>query len=136
MKKLLLVMAAFAAILPMNAFARGRVAVFVGPSFAPYGYGWYGPSYAYGMYPYGPYFGTPNAGQVKVDTKVKDAEVLINGSYAGTVGELKTMTMRPGNYNIEVRSPGRAPFMEHVYVIAGKTVKLHPDLQVQTPPHS
>jgi len=134
MKKLLLVMAAFAAMLPMNAFARGRVAVFVGPSFRPYG--WYSPYY--GMYPYGPYFGAPNAGQVKVDTKVKDAEVLINGSYAGTVGELKTMTLRPGNYNIEVRSPGRAPFVEHVYVIAGKTIKLHPDLHVQTPapPHS
>src|SRR4030095_12734491 len=99
MKKLLLVMAAFAAMLPMNAFARGRVAVFVGPSFRPLGYGWYGPSY--GMYPYGPYFGTPNAGQVKVDTKVKDAEVFINGSYAGMVKDLKTMTMGPGNYNIE-----------------------------------
>jgi hypothetical protein len=89
MKRLLLVSAVFLAMLPMAALARGRGGVFVGPGFGPYGwygYGWYGP-YGYG-YP----FGVPNAGQVKLDTDIKDAEVFINGSYAGTVGKLKTMT--------------------------------------------
>jgi hypothetical protein len=131
MKRLLLVSIACVAMLPITALARGRVGVFVGPAFAPYGYGygWYGP---YGMSPYGPY-GAPNAGEVKLDTNIKDAEVFINGSYAGTVGQLKTMVMRSGHYNIEVRAPGRAPFQQQIYVLAGKTVKLHPDLRVQTP---
>jgi len=40
MKRFLLVSAAFVAMLPMTAFARGRVGVFVGPGFAPYGFIW------------------------------------------------------------------------------------------------
>ena len=82
--------------------------MFVGPAFGRGFYGWYGPYW--GMSPYGPYFGVPNAGEVKLDTKVKDAQVFINGNFAGTTGELKTMTMQPGNYSIEVRAPGRPPF--------------------------
>jgi hypothetical protein len=130
MKKLMLVSVAFMAMLPVTAAARGGV--FIGPRFTPYGwYGGYGPYY--GMYPYGPYYSYSNAGEVKLDTNLKDAEVFINGSYAGTAGRLKTMTMRPGSYNIEVRAPGRVSFQQKVYVLAGKTVKLHPDLPIQKP---
>jgi hypothetical protein len=131
MKRLLLVSAAFVAMLPMTALARGRVGVFVGPTFGPYGwydYGWYGP---YGMY--GPSGATPNAGKVKLATDVKDAQVFINGSYAGTVGQLKTMVLRSGKYTIEVRAPGRTPFQQQIYVVAEKTIKLHPDLHLQAP---
>ena len=129
MKRLLIMGAVLMALLPTAAFARGRSVIVVGPGFGPYG--WYGPYY--GMYPYGPY-GTPNAGQVKLDTKVKDAEVFINGNYAGTVGQLKTMMMRSGNYDISIRAPGRTPFEQQVYVVAGKTLKLQPDLRVQPSP--
>src|SRR5258706_14481410 len=130
MKRLLLISAAFVAKLPMTALARGRVGVFVGPAFAPYGwygYGWYGP---YGMYPP---FGVPNAGEVKLDTNIKDAEVFINGYYAGTVGQSKTMTLGAGKYNLEIRAPGRTRFQQQVYVVAGKTMKVRPDLSIQTP---
>jgi opacity protein-like surface antigen len=134
MRKLLLVIVAAVAMLPAIGAARGRVGVFVGPGFAPYGwYGGYGPGY--GFYPSGPY-GTPNAGEVKIDTKVKDAEVLINGSLAGTVGQLKTMILRAGTYDVQVRAPGRAPFEQKIYVVAGKTVKLRPDLSVVNTPGS
>jgi hypothetical protein len=136
MKKLLLASAVAMALLPMTAAARGRIGVFAGPRFAPYSwygsYGWYGPFY--GPYSWGPYFGTPNAGEVKVDTKVKDAEVFIDGSFAGTVGKLKTMRLRPGRYNIEIRAPGRTPFAENIYVVAGKTIHLNPDLRVDARP--
>jgi len=45
-------------------------------------------------YPYG-YYGYGSAtGAVKFDTKVKDAEVYIDGAYARTVGKLKTMYLR------------------------------------------
>jgi hypothetical protein len=128
MKSLLLIGVVLMALLPTTALARG-VVVF-GPGFAPYG--WYGPYY--GMYPYGPYVAGPNTGVVKLDSKVKDAEVFVNGSYAGTVGQLKTMMMRSGNYDISIRAPGRTPFEQQVYVVAGKTLKLQPDLRVQASP--
>ena len=70
----------------------------------------------------------PNAGQVKLETKVKDAQVFIDGSYAGTVGQLKTLTLRPGTYTIELRAPGLARYAEKVYVVAGKKITLNPDL--------
>jgi PEGA domain len=129
-QKLFLTGIVLMALLPATAFARGAAVVGVGPAFGPYG--WYG-SY-YGSSPYGPYL--VNAGQVKLDTQVKDAEVFIDGSYAGTIRELKTMMMRPGNYDISVRAPGRETFEQKIYVVAGKTLKLRPNLQVQSTPAS
>jgi PEGA domain len=131
-RKLFLIGIIAMALLPATAFARGPAVVVVGPAFVPYGwYGWYGPYY--GPYPYGPY-PAAYAGQVKLDTHVNDAEVFIDGSYAGTVRELKTMIMRPGSYDISVRAPGRDSFEQKVYVTAGRTLKLHPDLRVQSTP--
>ena len=112
-----------------TAFARGPAMVVVGPAFGPYG--WYGPYY--GPYPYGPYL-VANVGQVKLDTHVKEADVFIDGSYAGTLRDLKTMMMRPGNYDIAVRAPGRETFEQKIYVVAGKTLKLRPELRVQSTP--
>jgi opacity protein-like surface antigen len=126
MKRMLLIASAALMLLPLTVAARGRVAVFVGPRFAPMG--WYG--YGYGPYSYGPYFGVPNAGQVKLDTKVKDARVFVDGAYAGTSGKLKTMWMRPGTYTIELRAPGRPQFAEKIYVMAGKTVHVEPGFPV------
>jgi hypothetical protein len=86
---------------------------------------------------WGPYWGTgygtayfayPNAGDVKLDTKVKDAGVFINGAYAGTTHDNKTMHLRPGSCNIEIREAGRTAFAEKVYVVSGKTLHLHPEL--------
>ena len=123
MKKLLLIALTAAVMMaPLSAYAR-PVRVFVGP-----GYGW-GYSYwgAY-PYPYGYYGYGPATGAVKFDTKVKDAEVYINGAYAGTVGKLKTMNLRPGSYDIEVRESGQTAFDKKVYVAAGKTLRLKPEL--------
>jgi hypothetical protein len=125
MKKMLLFASAALMLLPLTVAARGRVGVFVGSGFAPMGY--YG--YGYGPYSYGPYFGVPNAGQVKLDTHVKDAQVFVDGAYAGTAGKLKTMWMRPGTYTIELRAPGQAQFAEKIYVVAGKTVHVEPGFQ-------
>jgi PEGA domain len=130
MKKGLLVLAAAAMTLaPMRASAAVRGVVVVG---RPYYGGFYRPfSGAY----WGPYWGpnygytyAPNSGKVKLDTKIKDAQVFINGAYAGTTHENKSMHLRPGNYNIEIQEAGRTQFAERVYVVAGKTLKLHPEL--------
>ena len=128
MRKLMLLAAAFVAMLPYQAVARGRVGVFIGAGvpFGGYG-GGYGP-YFDGPYGYAPYAAVPNAGQVKLDTKVKDAQVFVDGSYAGTAGKLKTMWMRPGSYTFEIKAPGLARYAEKIYVIAGKKITLNPDL--------
>ncbi len=122
MKKLLLVFAAVLMTLPASAAGRAIVRGGFGSGYGP---GYWGPGY------YSPYaYGTPNAGELKLETPVKDAEVFINGAYAGTAGKLKTMYMHPGTYNIELRAPGREKFAEKVYIVAGKTLKLHTDMHV------
>lgn len=129
MKKLFLAGIVLMTLLSATAFGRGPAMVSVGPGFGPYG--WYA-SY-YGPYPYGPYL-VANVGQVKLDTHVKEADVFIDGSYAGTLRDLKSMMMRPGNYDISVRAPRREVFEQKIYVVAGKTLKLRPELRVQSTP--
>src|SRR5689334_12279855 len=124
MKKGLLSLAAGLMMLaPMSAPAAVRGFVVVG---RPYYGGFYRPYW--GPYWGSAYYSHPNAGEVKLDTKVKDAEVFINGAFAGTTHQNKTMYLRPGSYNIEIREGGRTQFAERIYVVADKTLKLHPEL--------
>jgi len=110
-----------------SAAVRGFVAVG-----GPYYGGWYRPFWGayWGPYwsPYYGFYGYPYAGHVKLDTKVKDAAVFINGAYAGTTHENKTMHLRPGRYNIEIREGGITKYAERIYVVPGKTLHLHPTL--------
>ncbi len=88
------------------------------PFFEPWGFG----------YPYYPAFYTapgPNLGNVKFQTPYKNADVYLNGAYAGTVAELKSsIWLEPGVYDLELRPPGHEPMQKRVYVLTGKTVKL------------
>ena len=127
MRKALLTIlaAAFLTLAPVSASAAVRVVVggpYYGGWYAPYWGPYWGP--AYGGY----YYGHPNAGEVKLDTKVKDAQVFIDGAYAGTTQQNKSMHLRPGSYNIEIREGNRTQFAQKVYVVAGKTLHLHPEL--------
>jgi hypothetical protein len=129
MKKALMTLALASAFLaPMSASAAVRVFV-GGPVIRG---GWYSPYWGpyWGSYwgSYGAYGYFPNSGEVKLDTKVKDAQVFINGAFAGTTHDNKTMHLRPGSYNIEIRENGQTPFAQKVYVAAGKTLHLHPEL--------
>lgn len=130
MKKAILILAgALMTLLPAAAPAAVRRGVIVVRPY--YGGGFYG----YGYDPYwgsywgpGPAFAYSNDGEVKIDTKVKDAEVFINGAFAGSTHDNKTMHLRPGDYNISIREAGRTVLDERVYVVRGKTVHLHPNL--------
>jgi len=137
MKKGLLILAATVmALAPMSASAMvrggfrggfGGGVVLAGPGFyggyySPFWGPYWGPAYA------GAYYAYPNSGEVKLDTKVKDAQVFINGSNAGTTHDNKTMRLRPGTYSVEIREGGQTPFAEKVYVVAGKTLHLNPAL--------
>jgi hypothetical protein len=113
-KGLLILTAAFMMMAPMSASAAIRYGV--GGYWGPY----WGPAY------YG--YGYPAAGQVKLDTKVKNAEVFIDGAFAGMTQQTKSMHLRPGNYNIEIRELGQTKFVEQVYVVAGRTLHLRPQL--------
>ena len=77
---------------------------------------------------FAPYNVYPNLGEVKLDTKVRDAQVFINGAYSGTTHENRTMRLRPGTYNIEIREGSQTPFSQKIFVVAGKTMHLHPEL--------
>ena len=70
----------------------------IGPRFGA-GFG-FGPAWGFGPgWGYSPYlYGGPATGGLKVETQLKDAAVYINGGYAGTVGSVKTLRLRPGAY--------------------------------------
>jgi hypothetical protein len=113
------------------ASARPRVVVrghFGSGFYGPAWYGWYGPAwyspFAYGYYNYEP---GPATGSIKLDTKAKSAAVYVDGGYAGTVKEVGTLKLRPGNHDIELRDPsGKTFFQQRVDVMPGKTLKLTP----------
>ena len=109
---------------PVSARGRGGPAIFVGGG---YGFGGYDPWW--GPYPYGGYY-APATGTIKFDTDNKDTAVYIDGGYAGTVGKLKNLSVRPGSYEVELRPTSTPPFTQKVYVAAGKTVHVNPN---QTP---
>jgi hypothetical protein len=85
---------------------------------------WYRPYWGPAYYGYG----YPMGGEIKLDTKVKTAEVFIDGAFAGTSHQAKSMRLRPGTYNIEIRELGVTKFTQRVYVIQGRTLHLHPTL--------
>ena len=105
--------------------------------FYPYGvypadfvYGGYGP-YPYGYPPfYGPYYypsdfdRSAGRGQVKLSGIAKDAQVYLDGAYAGTADRLKSMWLDPGAYNLEVSAAGGKKFQQRIYVLSGKTLKI------------
>ena len=126
-KRMLVTLAAAVMTLaPMSASAAVRGFVSIG---RPYYGGWYSPYWGPYWGGYGGYYRAyPNSGEVKLDTKVKDAQVFINGAFAGTTHQNKSMYLRPGSYNIEIREAGRTRFAERVYVVAGKTLRLRPEL--------
>jgi len=98
---------------------------YVGPAFYPYP-GWYGYG-SYGLGYYEPYGYVPGsvAGKVKFDTKVKNAQVYVDGAYAGTAHDLGAFALKAGNHTVELRdAAGQSLYNQQVDVIAGRTLKI------------
>jgi hypothetical protein len=62
---------------------------------------------------------------VKIDTKIKNGSIYVDGGFAGATGKLKKFSLTTGNHDIEVRdSTGHAVLKERVQVLAGRTVEI------------
>lgn len=123
---------------PAIASAQGRIVVGVGfgygPVYRPWG-GFYGPYGPYGPYP-APYFGAAwpypvyedLSGSLRVDVKPREAEVFVDGYYAGTVddfdGVFQRLRVEPGAHDLELYLPGSRSVRKQVYLQPGKTLSL------------
>jgi hypothetical protein len=98
-----------------------------GPSWgyagSPYGFGGYrgygyGSGFGYGGYGY-------DTGRVRLEVRPRDAEVFIDGYYAGQVddfdGRLQGLTLETGGYSGEIRKPGWETLTFDVRVTPGRT---------------
>ena len=65
-----------------------------------------------------------NKGELRLEHFDKHDDVFVNGSFAGRINDVKTMSLNPGSYNVVVRSQGEEIVDRQVYVVAGKTVKI------------
>ena len=131
----MLAVAAFAA--PSSAQPRrvGRVSrVVVGGYYDPFFYSpfwydpWYASPYQWGWYP--PYRGAylaPEA-SVKLDVKPNQAEVYVDGYYAGIVddfdGAFQRLHVAPGEHEIELYLDGYRTVKQRVYLTADNTFKV------------
>ena len=114
----------------------------------PYGYGafglgyyyydpysWY-PGYAgYASYPFNGYgYGYPT-GEIRLKVKPRDAEVFVDGYYAGTVNDFdgfgQALRLEEGPYTIEVRAPGYAPLSVNVRIQPGRKMTYEGELRPQ-----
>jgi hypothetical protein len=112
---------------------RGRVIIrgglydpFWGPYY-PYGYG-YGYPYGYGV-PYGAYDDSLTlTGDVKTEVTPKQAQVYVDGYYAGVAddfdGAFQRLHISPGGHAITLRLDGYRTVTQNIYVRPDSTFKL------------
>ena len=105
------------------------------PYYGSYGYGYsYGGYYpAYGGYGYvAPGGGYAAYGGVRIQGAPRNAEVYVDGGYAGVVddydGVFQRLDLEPGSHEIEIRSNGR-PLTYDVNVTPGQTVTIHANVR-------
>jgi hypothetical protein len=64
-------------------------------------------------------------GQVRIQARDRNAEIFLNGAYAGVAQDLRSIWLEPGVYELEVRRAQRANWEKKIYVLSGKTLKVH-----------
>jgi hypothetical protein len=91
---------------------------------AHFGAGYYGPAYYGGAYYGAGYWGS--YGGVRIRDAQPDAQVLVDGYYAGIVddfdGSFQRLNLEEGVHKIEIRTPNGPPLTFDVNVIAGQTI--------------
>jgi hypothetical protein len=112
-------------------FSNGFLVPFWGYGFYPYYFGYepffFDPfyrSYFYEPYATGFAYG-PDKGEVRLEAKPSSASVYLNDAYAGAAGKLKHMWLAPGAYDLTVAAPDGSEFHQRIYVLSGKSLKIH-----------
>jgi len=103
----------------------------------PYAWRYSAPVYVYGYRaPRAPVYiapGAPLYGGVALEISPYDADVYVDGNYAGKVadfdGTVQPLTVIPGTHRIEVQAPGYAPLIFDVTVEGGQVVPYRGDLR-------
>jgi len=120
------------------------------PSSRYYGYSYYDPYFSGDFFwagggwrsrsYYGGYYGggyVSDFGKLRIQVKQRDAEVYIDGYYAGVVddfdGVLQGLQLESGNYSVEVALPGFEPLQFDVHVTPGRTTTYKGDLLPEQP---
>jgi len=115
----------------------------------PYGYGAFGlgyfyydpyawgPAYGYAVPPFRGYgYGYPT-GELRLDVAPRNAEVYVDGYYAGQVddfdGVFQSLELEEGTYRIEIVAPGFATLDFNIRISPGRKVTYRGDLSRQRP---
>ena len=103
-------------------------------------YGYYGPWGwgGYDPYPRGGYaYGGGYDGALKLKVKPRQAEVYVDGYFAGSVddydGVFQQLRLEPGPHRVEVRLDGYEPLSFEVRIIPGRTITYKGDLESAEP---
>jgi hypothetical protein len=83
---------------------------------------WYGPGYGYPYYQY-PYYGGRYydlSSSLRLQVTPREAEVYIDGYFAGTVdnfdGVFQRLHLEPGEHDLELFMPGRRSYTQKIYL--------------------
>jgi hypothetical protein len=101
--------------------------------------GYYGPAY-YAQFPvYGPYR-YDGSGSVRLQVQPREAEVFVDGYYAGTVddfdGVFQRLNVEPGEHEVQLYLSGYRLFQQRVYLQPGKTFSIKHTLEPLAPGES
>lgn len=114
---------AFSAVAGAQPFRRGGLGVRIAPrTYFTLGVPFYDPFWG-GYYPYGvyPYVVRSATATVRVEAVPKQAEVFIDGYFAGAAGKLRTT---PGGHAITLYLPGYRTVTQNIYVAPDATYKM------------
>jgi hypothetical protein len=97
-----------------------------------WGYPYYGFGYGYPYYGYGyPYYGPgfyDTSTSVRLQVMPKDAEVYVDGYFAGKVdnfdGTFQRLRLAPGDHEIQLFMPGHRSFSQRVYLQPGGSFRV------------
>ncbi len=88
---------------------------------------------------YGTYYGNYGypTGELRLQVRPRDAQVFVDGSYAGTVdefdGTFQSLRLEEGDYQVEIVLPGFEPLDFDVRIIPGEKVTYKGDLLPEQP---
>ena len=108
---------------------------YYGYPYGAYGYsygGYYPAGYGYGGYVVPRGYGAAGDGGIRIQGAPRNAEVYVDGYYAGIVddydGTFQRLDLEPGSHTIEIRTAGR-PLTYDVNVTPGQTVTIHANVR-------